>query len=128
MPLNDRPLEGQAMLYVEAKHSVVAVGQVWRCVPQDGTTAVVVAVDQGPTGFAMNVILEDGRDINGVRRLLAPIGWEHLETHLDEVLSEGADVSEHRGSYEEWKELAQKGKAGYFTCTPGQVLSTARRR
>ncbi len=117
------------MLYVEAKHSVVAVGQVWRCLPQDGTTVVIVivAVDRGPMGFVMNVVLEDGRDINGVQRLLAPIGWEHLEAHLGEVLSEGADVSEHWGSYEEWKELAQKGKAGYFTCTPGQVLSTARR-
>jgi hypothetical protein len=115
------------MLYVEAKHSVVAVGQVWRCLPQDGTTAIIVAVDRGPRGFVMNVVLEDGRDLNGVRRLLAPIGWEHLEAHLGEVLSEGADVSEHLGSYEEWKELAQKGKAGYFTCTPGQVLSTARK-
>jgi hypothetical protein len=38
------------MLYIEAKHATVAVGQVRRCIPIGGT-AVIVAVDQGPAGF-----------------------------------------------------------------------------
>ena len=75
----------------------------------------------------MNVVLSDGRDINGVRQVLAPIGWEHLRDHIGDVVSDGADVSPHLGSYAEWKEMAQDGKAGYWTCSPEQILARVRK-
>ena len=115
------------MLYVEATHPAVAVGQVRRCTPPDGATAMIVAVDRGPSGFVMNVVLEDGRAVNGVREVLAPIGWEQLEAHIGEVLSDVADVSPHLASYAKWKEMAQAGKAGYWTCSPEQIVATVRK-
>jgi hypothetical protein len=115
------------MLYVEATHPAVEVGQVRRCASPTGATALIVAVDRGPTGFVMNVLLEDGQDVNGVRRVLAPIGWECLEAHLGDVLTDRADVSPHLASYGEWKEMAQDGKAGYWTCSPELVLASVRK-
>lgn len=115
------------MIYLEATHPAVVVGQVRRCTSPDGATAMIVAVDRGPSGFVLNVVFKDGRDVNGVREVLAPIGWEQLETHIGEVLSDAADVSSYLGSYAEWKEMAQAGKAGYWTCSPEQILATVRK-
>jgi hypothetical protein len=127
LSLRHESSEGMAVPYVEAKHPAVAVGQLRRCVSPPGATVLIVAVDRGPSGFVLNVVLEDGREINGVRQVLAPIGWEHLEAHLGDVLSEGADIASHVDSYREWKELAQAGKAGYWTCSPEQVFITVRK-
>lgn len=114
------------MRYVKAMHPEVAVGQVRRCISPVGSTALIVAVDRAPSGFVMNVLLEDEKEVNGVRQVQAPIGWEHLEAHLGDVLSEGADVTPHLESYAEWKELAQGGRAGYWTCSPEQVFANVR--
>jgi hypothetical protein len=115
------------MLYLEAMHPAVEVGQVRRCRSPTGATALIVAVDRGPSGFVMNVLLEDGQEVNGVRQVLAPIGWEHLEAHLGDVLSVSADIKPHLDSYAEWKEMAQAGQAGYWTCSPEQVLANVRK-
>ena len=115
------------MLYKEAKHPAVAVGQVRRCKSPAGSTALIVAVDSSPSGFVINVLLEDGQEVNGVRQVLAPIGWEHLKAHLGEVLSDGADITPHLDSYAEWKEMAQAGQAGCWTCSPEKVFTTVRK-
>ena len=113
------------MLYEEATHPRIAVGQLWRYARLPGT-ALIVAVDRGPAGFVVNVVLEDGVATNGVRQVLAPVASSHLEGHLGEVLSEHVDVSEHLPSYLEWKEQAQEGKAGYWSCAPDQIIATVR--
>ena len=114
------------MLYEKSPHPSVAVGQLRRCTSPPGATALIVAIDRYPHGFIMNVVLKDGQELNGVRQVLAPIDWEHLENHLGDVLSEGSDITSHLDSYSEWKDLAQAGKAGYWTISPEKVLATVR--
>ena len=115
------------MLYEEATHPRISVGQLWRCASHDGETALIVAIDSCPGGLVVNVILEDGSETNGVRQLLAPIEWQHLDAHLGEVIGEHVDISTHLDSYLEWKESAQLGQAGYWTCAPGQIFATVRK-
>ncbi|MFO0587438.1 MAG: hypothetical protein U0441_07860 [Polyangiaceae bacterium] len=114
------------MLYQEATHSKVKIGQLWRCTLPVRLTVLIVAVDSCPGGLVINALLEDGVKNTGVDRVLAPTGWQHLEPYLVELLDEGIDVSEHLASYNEWKQLAEDGKAGYFTSAPADVLSTLR--
>jgi hypothetical protein len=115
------------MLYERATHPRANVGQRWLCTPPGATTVLIVAVDSSPGGFVMNVLVEDGLNTNGVARVLAPIGWQQLEPHLAEVIAEYVDVSAHLSSYDEWKEQAQDGKAGYWRCSPAEVLTRVRK-
>ena len=114
------------MVYQETTHPRVKIGQLWRCTSPVRVSVLIVAVDSCPGGLVMNVLVEDGMKIKGVGRVLAPIGWQQLEPCLAELLGEDIDVSEHLASYNEWKQLAQDGKAGHFTCAPAAVLSTIR--
>ena len=113
------------MLYKSTVLPEIKIGQVW-CLPPPGTKKIlIVAIDTALNGYVINVLIEDGQDINGVKSALAPLEWDVLKIQLDKVVEE-RDVSEHIDSYEEWKEMAQEGKAGFWQCTPAEVLATIR--
>ena len=93
---------------------------------REGGTALIVAIDACPGGFVVNVLLESEQQGDGPNAVLAPVGVQHLESHLVEMIAEQVDVTEYGASYDEWKNLAQLGKAGFFTCSPAEVLKTVR--
>ncbi len=116
------------MLYKTVELPEIKVGQLLSTSPPAKETILIIAIDSGPDGYVINVLIKDGQNINGVDRILAPVKWDILKPILNEVIDDQIDVSDHLESYLDWKEIAQEGKAGYWTCLPSEIMATIREK
>ena len=114
------------MIYETLSHSSFRPGQVWSCENSNQLEITIIAIDSYPEGSVFNVVVEDGIDMNGVRRILAPIDSNYIEHLLSEKIRDHSEVTDDLISYDEWKGLAQQGKAGVWTTSPEQILSSVR--
>ena len=114
------------MIYESSEHPDIKVGQVWSSSSLENATILIVAIDSSPNGLTINAYIEDGREINGVKNIFAPISLEMLIPELEEIIKTNQDVSEHLDSYDEWKCQAQAGKAGVWACSPAKIFSNIR--
>ena len=98
----------------------------WSCAGCDQLEITIVAIDLYPEGSVFNVVVEDGIEMNGVRRLLAPIDAKFIEHVLTDKIRDHSEITDDLKSYDEWKELANQGKAGVWTIAPKQILFNVR--
>ena len=119
---------GKKMIYNTLQHETLKVGDRWQVKANPDAkikSITIVAVDGAPKdSCCVNIVIDRPDATDKCKAALVPMDYNKLKPSLIKVIERNVDVSEHIESYQNWKAVANQGKAGFWTLDIENIVKT----